>query len=293
MNSPSSFRSRRARRFTSSRQRGMLGGVSLGRLYPGVDALENGLVVAVTETATDEDIAALEAGLKEVCAVTVNPSGWRPSAPANEQGEPQTVTGNRALMLEEPLIFEIGSIDQTGVDFPDVRSRTRAVSAGWSATAPIGLAGPQRAGGGAPLHAPVAAELRDRPRPFPARVVHDEAQSAPQREGRAAAGLRRHPSAAAAGNGAGRAGADQPARLLAARPHGHARRGDEPQGRARMASCAACSASAPRSRRAATRARSSWSPKARTAPIRRRRPSPAIASRTFRPTRRAGSTSKR
>jgi glycine dehydrogenase subunit 1 len=46
---------------------GILGGVSLGRLYPGADALQNGLVVAVTETATDEDIAALEAGLKEVC----------------------------------------------------------------------------------------------------------------------------------------------------------------------------------------------------------------------------------
>ena len=47
-------------------ERGMLGGVSLGRLYPGVEALENGLVVAVTETATDEDIPALEAALKEV-----------------------------------------------------------------------------------------------------------------------------------------------------------------------------------------------------------------------------------
>ena len=49
-------------------KRGVLGGVSLGRLYPGVDALKNGLVIAVTETATDEDIAALEAALKEVCA---------------------------------------------------------------------------------------------------------------------------------------------------------------------------------------------------------------------------------
>jgi glycine dehydrogenase subunit 1 len=49
-------------------ERGVLGGVSLGRLYPGVEALENGLVVAVTETATDEDISALEAALKEVCA---------------------------------------------------------------------------------------------------------------------------------------------------------------------------------------------------------------------------------
>src|SRR6476661_5621035 len=53
--------------------------------------------------------------------MTVNPSGWRPSTPANEQGETATVTGNRALMLEEPLLFEIGSTDQTGVDFAPPR----------------------------------------------------------------------------------------------------------------------------------------------------------------------------
>ena len=47
-------------------ERGVLGGVSLGRLYPGAEALQNGLVVAVTETVTDEDIDAFEAALKEV-----------------------------------------------------------------------------------------------------------------------------------------------------------------------------------------------------------------------------------
>jgi glycine dehydrogenase subunit 1 len=47
-------------------EKGILGGVSLGRLYPGIAALQNGLVVAVTETATGEDIAALEAALKEL-----------------------------------------------------------------------------------------------------------------------------------------------------------------------------------------------------------------------------------
>ena len=47
-------------------QKGVLGGVSLGRLYPGVDALKNGLVIAVTETSTSEDIAALKAALEEV-----------------------------------------------------------------------------------------------------------------------------------------------------------------------------------------------------------------------------------
>jgi glycine dehydrogenase subunit 2 len=47
-----------------------------------------------------------------------NPSGWRPSAPVAGEGiSAPTVTGNRALMLEEPLLFEIGSRGQTGVDF--------------------------------------------------------------------------------------------------------------------------------------------------------------------------------
>ena len=49
-------------------ERGVLGGVSLGRLYPGDRSLENGLVVAVTETASNEDLNALEGALREVCA---------------------------------------------------------------------------------------------------------------------------------------------------------------------------------------------------------------------------------
>jgi glycine dehydrogenase subunit 1 len=46
-------------------EKGVLGGVSLGRLYPGEASLSRGLVIAVTETVTDEDIDALEAALKE------------------------------------------------------------------------------------------------------------------------------------------------------------------------------------------------------------------------------------
>jgi glycine cleavage system P protein (glycine dehydrogenase) subunit 1 len=49
-------------------ERGILGGVSLGRLYPGEAALENGLVVAVTETTGDEDVEALAAALEEALA---------------------------------------------------------------------------------------------------------------------------------------------------------------------------------------------------------------------------------
>ena len=43
----------------------VLGGVSLGRLYPGDDALANGLLVAVTETTTREDVEALASALEE------------------------------------------------------------------------------------------------------------------------------------------------------------------------------------------------------------------------------------
>ena len=49
-------------------ERGILGGVSLGRLYPGADALQNGLVVAVTETVTDEDVEAFAGALEEILA---------------------------------------------------------------------------------------------------------------------------------------------------------------------------------------------------------------------------------
>ncbi|MEP7315224.1 MAG: aminomethyl-transferring glycine dehydrogenase subunit GcvPA [Sphingomicrobium sp.] len=44
---------------------GVLGGVSLGRLYPDSQALQNGLVVAVTEVVSNTDIDALEGALKE------------------------------------------------------------------------------------------------------------------------------------------------------------------------------------------------------------------------------------
>jgi glycine dehydrogenase subunit 1 len=47
-------------------EQGLLGGVSLGRLFPGVGPLQNGLVVAVTEVTTDEDFETLEAALREI-----------------------------------------------------------------------------------------------------------------------------------------------------------------------------------------------------------------------------------
>ncbi len=78
---------------------------------------------------------------------------------------------------------------------------------------------------------PQPEELRDRRRHLSARLLHDEAQSAPQREDGAAARLRRHPPAAAALDRAGRHRADRRARPLAPRDDRHGLGGDEPQGR--------------------------------------------------------------
>jgi glycine dehydrogenase subunit 1 len=48
--------------------KGVLAGVSLGRLYPDGDGRETGLVLAVTETVTEEDIEALASALQECLA---------------------------------------------------------------------------------------------------------------------------------------------------------------------------------------------------------------------------------
>ena len=49
--------------------------------------------------------------------MTINQSGWKPTSPAaKDGGAPATFTGNRALMLDEALIFEIGTAETTGVD---------------------------------------------------------------------------------------------------------------------------------------------------------------------------------
>ena len=49
-------------------ERDVLGGVSLGRLYPGEEALANGLLVATTECTSEDDIEALASALSEVLA---------------------------------------------------------------------------------------------------------------------------------------------------------------------------------------------------------------------------------
>jgi glycine dehydrogenase subunit 2 len=72
--------------------------------------------------------------------MTVNPSGWRPSAPVNEPSETRTVTGNRGLMLEEPLIFEMDGGETTGVDFAEIPQRATRLG-GLDRSSSIGLPG--------------------------------------------------------------------------------------------------------------------------------------------------------
>jgi glycine dehydrogenase subunit 2 len=71
--------------------------------------------------------------------MALNQSGWRPEMNAGGADDSTTFTGNRALMLEEPLLFEIGSAEMTGVDFDE---DTAAADLGPLArSAPIGLPG--------------------------------------------------------------------------------------------------------------------------------------------------------
>jgi glycine dehydrogenase subunit 2 len=73
--------------------------------------------------------------------MSINSSGWRPGMGSSGEGaDTPTFTGNRALMLEEPLIFEIGDSETNGVDIADapaVQSRL----GGLERNRPIGLAG--------------------------------------------------------------------------------------------------------------------------------------------------------
>ncbi|MCB2088208.1 MAG: aminomethyl-transferring glycine dehydrogenase subunit GcvPB [Sphingomonadaceae bacterium] len=70
-----------------------------------------------------------------------NKSGWKPEMDAAlPDAAAPTHTGNRALMLEEKLIFEIGSSDTTGVDLPVAKGGTNRLG-GMERSAPIGLPG--------------------------------------------------------------------------------------------------------------------------------------------------------
>jgi glycine dehydrogenase subunit 2 len=72
--------------------------------------------------------------------MTINPSGWRPEMGQGATESSGTFTGNRALMLEEALIFEIGDAGTCGVDLAAPAAVTSRLG-GLERAQPIGLPG--------------------------------------------------------------------------------------------------------------------------------------------------------
>jgi glycine dehydrogenase subunit 2 len=70
----------------------------------------------------------------------INASGWRPEMGDNDVMTASTFTGNRALMLEEALIFEIGNDQTTGVDL-EAASAVQSRLGGLERNRSIGLPG--------------------------------------------------------------------------------------------------------------------------------------------------------
>ncbi|UZK70880.1 aminomethyl-transferring glycine dehydrogenase subunit GcvPB [Sphingomonas sp. S1-29] len=70
----------------------------------------------------------------------INQSGWKPEMGSGGTAAAATFTGNRALMLEEALIFEIGSDTTCGVDLPETPKGTSRLGK-LARAKPIGLPG--------------------------------------------------------------------------------------------------------------------------------------------------------
>ncbi len=91
----------------------------------------------------------------------------------------QTFTGNRGLDLEEPLLFEIGRAEVTGIDVEAPATTKRRLGAARTQRA-RGSPRPLGTRSGPSLCPPLAHERSDRREYLSARLVHDEAQSAAQ-----------------------------------------------------------------------------------------------------------------
>jgi len=72
--------------------------------------------------------------------MSINASGWRPEAPQQGTSAAPTFTGNKALMLEEALIFEIGDTTTTGVEVA-APAKVESLLGALARQKPIGLPG--------------------------------------------------------------------------------------------------------------------------------------------------------
>jgi len=80
--------------------------------------------------------------------MSTNPSGWRPVAPepvdfdeTSDGADIVTVSGNRGLMLEEKLVFELGDASTCGVDLPAYDPDAPTRLGPQARRSPLGLAG--------------------------------------------------------------------------------------------------------------------------------------------------------
>ena len=124
----------------------ILAGVPVSRLDPGRPAVDDLLLLAATETTTDaRHGAAGRRPARRCCDGPVARPFARPRRRAAadataDAAAPATFTGNRALQIEEPLIFEMGQPGRCGVDLPEppkVKDRLN----GLRRTGEIGLPG--------------------------------------------------------------------------------------------------------------------------------------------------------
>ncbi len=85
-----------------------------------------------------------------------------PRPEATNGAGPGSLTGGRGLLQDEPLVFELGGWDKTGVDLPEIDDDADDL-AGLTRDG-LDDPGAVRARGRAPLRAPQPEEPRDRPR---------------------------------------------------------------------------------------------------------------------------------
>ena len=118
---------------------GVLGGVPVSRLLPraGLDDL---ILVATTEVNTEADRAAFVASAWKESVMLMLEQTRRVVEPLDDDRTPATFTGNRGLDQEEPLIFEIGRPEATGVDLDEPAPFEHRLGA-LERKAPIGLPG--------------------------------------------------------------------------------------------------------------------------------------------------------
>ena len=182
-------------------EEGIAAGYWLGREYP---EYEDGLLVALTERRSRADIDRLADALERAIAESARMARYcriaaesRPSAggdrvtraPPSPPSNAETPTPQQresATTIFERSVAGRRAATLPPLDVPE-RPLDELIPAKLRRRAPAGAPRGLRAGDRPPLQPPLAPQLRPRHGPLSARLLHDEAQPAPQRAGRRAA----------------------------------------------------------------------------------------------------------